>query len=164
MKLLDNSLKRSDVYKINDQELLERYALEAEWSYLRDAAVDAIKEQERLANIATESKRPEIRAKAGTKIEDQDLFITVENQVIRLSGNPTEETWIYDFSMNKWESKAAAPFSFHLATHFELANNYYITTTEGEFWRYDPINHEFEQLENVNGLIADFSYSFVLLN
>lgn len=95
---------------------------------------------------------------------DGSLYLVHNDKFIKLGGIPPggeNDLWEYDFTNNDWTQKDDIPFSFHHATHFKLADDFYIITTESHVWKYSPEIDLFIRLNDFPADLYIFIHSFI---
>ncbi|MCX6233345.1 MAG: IPT/TIG domain-containing protein [Bacteroidetes bacterium] len=90
------------------------------------------------------------------------LYIITAEQLFKVSGydytgQSLSELWVFDFNDKSWNKKNDIPFKFYNAIFFNLNNQLYIVTDEGQVWKCNLENGQYIRL---NDFPDNFKYAF----
>ena len=97
------------------------------------------------------------------------LYIPSNNNFYRVGGInylnvPVSDLWSYNFTNQTWTKKSNLPFSFTRASYFNLDNQTYVLTYEGQLWKCNFDNGQYTRLRDIPTVFFDYFESTFIAN
>lgn len=99
------------------------------------------------------------------------LYLVSGNKLFKIGGNDymaqqsiISDLWAFDFISESWTKKKNIPFQFSYATSFNLDNQFYVLTYEGQLWQCDFENEQYKRLKDFPATFSNFFVSSFVAN
>jgi hypothetical protein len=99
------------------------------------------------------------------------LYLVSGNKLFKVGGNDymfqqsiISDVWAFYFISKSWTKKNNIPFQFSYATSFNLDNQFYVLTYEGQLWQCDFENEQYKRLKDFPAQFNDYFVSSFIAN
>lgn len=99
------------------------------------------------------------------------LYLVSGDKLFKVGGNDymfqqsiISDVWAFDFINGTWAKKNNIPFQFSYATSFNLDNQFYVLTYEGQLWKCDFENGQYKRLKDFPAQFTDYFVSSFIAN
>jgi len=97
------------------------------------------------------------------------LYIPSNNNFFRVGGIdylnvPVSDLWSFNFTDQTWTKKSNLPFSFTSASYFNLDNQFYVLTYEGQLWQCNFESGQYTRLRDIPTVFIDYFESTFIAN
>ena len=103
------------------------------------------------------------------EIYSGSLYIPSNDKFFRVGGInylyvPVNDLWSYSFTDNTWTKRSNLPFSFSKASYFNLDNQLYVLTYEGQLWQCNFESGQYTRLKDFPAKFNDYFLSTFMAN